>query len=86
MAGFGDDVSMSDFTPPQGEGKEHEDQDQHQEEDDANQEGAGHTSDASVLNVGMPPPRDAFAGGFGPGMVDAERERVRINSVLTLAV
>lgn len=74
MAGFGDDVSMSDFAPtPGGEGREA-------------QAAVGHTSDDSVLNVQIPtiPPRTGPAAmggggteGFGAGTVPSNSSKVK---------
>lgn len=73
MAGFGDDVSMSDFAPiPGAEGQE-------------TQAAVGHTSDDSVLNVQIPtiPPRAGTAAmggggteGFGAGAVPSNSSKV----------
>lgn len=72
MAAFGEDVSMGDFRPPQ---TENGDSSSNPEAKD----GAGHTSDGSVLNVQIPTPRNdtagtgisgggvASAGAFGAG-------------------
>lgn len=68
MAAFGDDVSMSDFRPIQADEKGHG---THDGDDVPN-----HTSDASVLNVGLPAPRDTFGGAFGPGAAASERDKV----------
>lgn len=70
MAGFGDDVPMSDFRPIQAEEKGHG-----KEEEPPN-----HTSDASVLNVGLPA-RDTFSGAFGPTAVNAEKDKVDLDLV-----
>lgn len=73
MAGFGDDVSMSDFAPNSG-GEVQE-----------TQTGVGHTSDNSVLNVQIPtiPPRSGPAAmgaggteGFGAGAVSSNSSKV----------
>lgn len=72
MAGFGDDVSMSDFRPIHVDDKGHNGQE--------GEEGRNHTSDASVLNVGLPP-RDTFGGAFGQATVNAERDKVIMNLV-----
>lgn len=76
MAGFGDDVSMSDFRPTQqhggGEEKEHS-----RERADGGLNPGGHTSDASVLNV-PPQEQQQFSagggGGFTGGAPTAPRE------------
>lgn len=90
MASFGDDVSMGDFRPPQGDTS------------DSNPEAAagaglaGHTSDGSVLNVQIPAitPRTnalgigaagaggASGGAFGSGSPSARETKVLLVSVV----
>lgn len=55
MAAFGEDVSMGDFRPPQAENVD-------SSSNPEAKDGAGHTSDGSVLNVQIPTPRNDTAG------------------------
>lgn len=56
MAGFGEDVSMGEFDPPQAENGA---------SNAGDEAGVGHTSDGSVLNVQVPTPRSDTAAGAG---------------------
>lgn len=73
MAGFGDDVSMSDFRPANhGMGEEKD----HQHDHDGGTSPGGHTSDASVLNVPSREQQGFGGGGFGNGIPTPARDQV----------
>lgn len=92
MASFGDDVSMGDFRPPQGDNGDRS----NPEAAAAGAGLAGHTSDGSVLNVQIPAitPRSnalgvgaagaggASGGAFGSGSPSGRETKVLLVSVV----